>query len=86
MDTSQLSDETTNDGRDCLDELMDSFDLGMLRLNIDTCRSIIEYMDAMRETVKQGHGATTLSRRGHHLDLQEYEAAWQLHAPRQTGE
>ncbi|KAL9188223.1 hypothetical protein ACHAXT_006601 [Thalassiosira profunda] len=86
VDTSQLSDDTTNDGRDRLEELMDSFDIGMLRLNIDTCGSIIEYMDAKRELVHQGHGATALMRREHHLDLQEYEAAWQLHAPRQTGE
>ena len=80
MDTSQLSDDTTDDGRDCLEELMDSFDLDMLRLNIDTCRSIIEYMDAKRETIEQGNGATALMRT-EHLDLQEYEAAWQLYSP-----
>lgn len=53
-----------------LETLMDSFDQEMLMLNIDTCKSIIEYLE-----VKE-RGEVLHSRSN--LDTRVYESAWKL--------
>ena len=53
-----------------LEALMDSFDEDMLRLNIDMCKSIIEYLEA------KGRGEELPPRSN--LDTRLYESAWKL--------
>lgn len=60
-----------------LEELMDSFGLQMLQLNIDTCNSIIEYL--RNKSAGQAVDCTSLYQKPNRcLDLNMYEEAWQL--------
>ena len=63
-----------------LEKQMDSFDLGMLQLNVDTCQSIIKFLEKKKEAAEQEDSNASVHRpqNGLHLDLKEYEAAWRL--------
>ena len=54
-----------------LEKFMDSFDRDMIRLNIDTCASIINYLNAKER-------GDVLPKRPH-LDLRRYVKDWLLH-------
>ncbi|KAL7546675.1 hypothetical protein ACHAWF_010978 [Thalassiosira exigua] len=58
-----------------LDELMDSFDLDMLRLNIDTCQSILNHLNMVKEAVEQG---SVYQRQKQQIVPKRFEIAWQL--------
>ena len=60
-----------------LDALMDSFDLDMLQLNIDTCNSIISYLHARKESVEQGDGIAAHNN-PQCINIKDYEATWQI--------
>jgi len=60
-----------------LEKLMDSFDLQMLQLNIDTCSSIIEYL-RNKSAEQEGNDTPLYQKPNHYLDLDMYAAAWQL--------
>jgi cap1 methyltransferase len=64
-----------------LEELMDSFDCKMLQLNIDTCRSIISFLEEKRDAT-EGGGLLLFQkqRRRADLDLRLYEESWQLYS------
>ena len=64
-----------------LEKQMDSFDLGMLQLNIDTCHSIIDFLEKKKEVAEQEDSKASAHRlqNGLHLDLKEYEEVWRLH-------
>mmetsp|Transcript_26345 Transcript_26345/g.56561 ORF Transcript_26345/g.56561 Transcript_26345/m.56561 type:complete len:586 (+) Transcript_26345:176-1933(+) len=61
-----------------LDDLMDAFDLDMMQLNVDTCRSIINFLNDKRESVEQGEGTYAYKKQKNSLDIKSYEATWQL--------
>ncbi|KAL7542682.1 hypothetical protein ACHAXR_011987 [Thalassiosira sp. AJA248-18] len=58
-----------------LEDLMDSFDSEMLQLNIDTCRSIISYLDDKKDTQEGGGDIPVYPKQ---IDQKYYEGAWQL--------
>ena len=60
------------------EKLMDSFDLEMLQLNIESCRSIIRYLNEKKTSVVDD--GTPQRNQRHYLSLELYEAAWQLHS------
>ena len=60
-------------------DLMDSFDLDMLQLNVESCRSIINYLDDKRIATEQEDDETYgFKKRKHFIDVKQYEAAWLL--------
>mmetsp|Transcript_27091 Transcript_27091/g.65109 ORF Transcript_27091/g.65109 Transcript_27091/m.65109 type:complete len:571 (+) Transcript_27091:218-1930(+) len=61
-----------------LDDLMDSFDLDMVQLNIDTCRSIINYLHAKKESIEEGDNAAAYENQKQYINIREYEATWRL--------
>lgn len=61
-----------------LKDLMTSFDLEMAQLNIDSCRSIVDYLKEKRIWVEQGNDLNSFEERRSYLDPSAYESVWQL--------
>ena len=59
-----------------LESLMDSFDGEMAKLNLDACRSIVNYLDDKKRSV-EGEEVAWNSHR-YSLNPRQYEEAWQL--------
>ncbi len=59
-----------------LESSMDSFDGEMAKLNLNTCRSIVKYLDDKRASVERGD--ISWNSQGYSLDPRQFEEAWQL--------
>lgn len=57
--------------------LINSFDMKMLQLNIDSCRSIVKYLDERRLAAKSGAMSKIYDKR-RDIDPYSYEQLWQL--------
>ncbi|KAL3772138.1 hypothetical protein ACHAW5_000193 [Stephanodiscus triporus] len=58
-----------------LEELMDSFDREMLQLNINACRSIVNYLDEKKESVERGDNSSDRKTQRYCLDSKVFEEA-----------
>ncbi|KAL3772143.1 hypothetical protein ACHAW5_000198 [Stephanodiscus triporus] len=58
-----------------LEELMDSFDKEMLQLNINACRSIVNYLDKKKESVERGDNSSDRKTQRYCLDPKVFEEA-----------
>jgi hypothetical protein len=59
-----------------LESSMDLFDGEMAKLNLNTCRSIVKYLDDKRASVERGD--ISWNSQGYSLDPRQFEEAWQL--------
>lgn len=73
------SQKLTHVSRKVIDEaLMDSFDRKMLQLNIDTCQSIVNYLNEKKDCVELGDNSYTYETQRGCIDINSYEEAWDL--------
>ena len=61
-----------------IDALMESFDRKMLQLNIDTCRSIVNYLNEKKDHAELGDNSNTCETQRDYIDIKSYEEAWDL--------
>ena len=63
-----------------LEDLMTSFDLDIAQLNIDACRSIVDYLDERRIWAERGNDVHSYEENRSCLDSNAYELEWQLNS------
>ena len=61
-----------------IEALMDSVDREMLQLNIDSCRSIVNYLNEKKDRVELGDNSYTYETQRECIDINSYEEAWDL--------
>jgi len=76
--------EAVDDKDTQLEELMNKFDKEILKLNINTCQSIINYLHEKRDAVMTNDDSPTYGNQEHSLNLKAYEEAWQLNSRTNT--
>ena len=74
----QVRTESSAQAYPSLDQFMSSFDLEMAQLNIDNCRSIINYLEEKRRWVELGNEMYSFEGRRSCLDSMAYESVWKL--------
>lgn len=61
------------------DEFVDSYDRSMLQLNIDSCHSIMNYLDEKKNAAICGDGSASVYKKWkQYIDPAKYEFEWQL--------